>query len=139
MPQTAPWNTFICPKARISACPLVEDKSWGAYNYYQGNNQSKIEVNTDLPVSIGNALVLGCHEGYPGHHVQGIYNERNFRAKGWAEYSVAPLYMPSSPLNEGGGDFRAGTGIPGRRAARVREIRSLSAGRARPRDGRYQR
>ncbi len=92
---------------------LVKDKSWGAYNYYQGNNQSKIEVNTDLPVSIGNALVLGCHEGYPGHHVQGIYNERNFRTKGWAEYAVAPLYMPSSPLNEGGGDFGLELAFPG--------------------------
>lgn len=93
------------PEGENFGMALVKDKSWGAYNYYQGANQSKIEVNTDLPVSIGNALVLGCHEGYPGHHVQGIYNERNFREKGWAEYSVAPLYMPASPLNEGGGDF----------------------------------
>ncbi len=37
---------------------LVKDKSWGAYNYYQGDNHSKIEINIDLPVSIGNALVL---------------------------------------------------------------------------------
>jgi hypothetical protein len=82
---------------------LVKDKSWGAYNYYQGENHSKIEINTDMPLSIGHVLILGCHEGYPGHHVQGIYNERNFRTKGWAEYSVAPLYAPASPLNEGGG------------------------------------
>ncbi|MFT3725960.1 MAG: hypothetical protein QM773_20545 [Hyphomonadaceae bacterium] len=93
------------PEGENFGMTLVKDKSWGAYNYYQGGNQSKIEVNTDLPVAVGNALVLGCHEGYPGHHVQGIYNERNFREKGWAEYSVAPLYMPASPLNEGGGDF----------------------------------
>lgn len=92
---------------------LVKDKSWGAYNYYQGANHSKIEINTDLPVSIGNALILGCHEGYPGHHVQGIYNERNFRTKGWAEYSVAPLYAPASPLNEGGADFGVELAFPG--------------------------
>jgi hypothetical protein len=92
---------------------LVKDKSWGAYNYYQGDNHSKIEINVDLPMSIGNALVYGCHEGYPGHHVQGIYNERNFREKGWAEYSVAPLYAPASPLNEGGGDFGVELAFPG--------------------------
>jgi hypothetical protein len=92
---------------------LVKNKSWGAYNYYQGGNRSKIEINTDLPVSIGNALILGCHEGYPGHHVQGIFNERNFRDKGWAEYSVAPLYAPASPLNEGGADFSVDLAFPG--------------------------
>lgn len=92
---------------------LVKDKSWGAYNYYQGDNHSKIEINTDMPMSIGNVLVLGCHEGYPGHHVQGIYKERNFRTRGWAEFSVAPLYVPESPLNEGGADFGVKLAFPG--------------------------
>ena len=92
---------------------LVKGKSWGAYNYYQGGNHSKIEINTDMPMSIGNALILACHEGYPGHHVQGIYNERRFRLKGWAEFSVAPLYAPASPLNEGGADFGVQLAFPG--------------------------
>ncbi|HOY76302.1 MAG TPA: hypothetical protein PLN33_00765 [Hyphomonadaceae bacterium] len=92
---------------------LVKDKSWGAYNYYQGDNHSKIEINTDMPMSIGNVLILGCHEGYPGHHVQGIYKERNFRTRGWPEYSVQPLYAPESPLNEGGADFGVKLAFPG--------------------------
>ncbi|HEY7798433.1 MAG TPA: hypothetical protein VIA80_06695 [Hyphomonadaceae bacterium] len=92
---------------------MVKDKSWGAYNYYLGRNQSLIQINTDLPVVAGNALVLGCHEGYPGHHLQGIYNERSFRSKGWAEFSVAPLYAPASPLNEGGADFGVELAFPG--------------------------
>lgn len=92
---------------------LVKDKSWGAYNYYQGDNHSKIEINTDMPMSIGNVLILGCHEGYPGHHVQGIYKERNFRTRGWAEFSVQPLYAPESPLNEGGADFGVKLAFPG--------------------------
>jgi hypothetical protein len=92
---------------------MVKDKSWGAYNYYEGNNTSLIQINTDLPVIVGNALVLGCHEGYPGHHVQGIYNERAYRTNGWAEYSVLPLYVPAAPLNEGGGDFGLHLAFPG--------------------------
>jgi len=92
---------------------LVNDKSWGAYNYYKGGDQSLIEINTDLPVSIGHVLVLGCHEGYPGHHVQGIFNERNYRERGWAEYSVMPLYAPAAPLNEGGADFGVDLAFPG--------------------------
>lgn len=92
---------------------LVKGKSWGAYNYYQGGNRSLIQINTDLPVSIGNALVLACHEGYPGHHVQGIFNERAYRSKGWSEYAVAPLYAPAAPLNEGGADFGVELAFPG--------------------------
>jgi hypothetical protein len=102
------------PENESFTMELVKDKSWGAYNYYKGGNQSLIQINTDLPVSIGNALILGCHEGYPGHHVQGIYNERAYRTKGWAEYSVAPLYAPAAPLNEGGGDFGLELAFPGR-------------------------
>lgn len=101
------------PEGESFAMELVKDKSWGAYNYYLGSNRSLIQINTDLPVSIGNALVLACHEGYPGHHVQGIYNERNYRAKGWVEYSVAPLYAPAAPLNEGGADFGVDLAFPG--------------------------
>lgn len=92
---------------------LVNNKSWGAYNYYKGGNRSLIEINTDQPVSVGNVLVLGCHEGYPGHHVQGIYNERNYRDRGWPEYAVMPLYIPAAPLNEGGADFGVDLAFPG--------------------------
>ena len=101
------------PEGETFSMELVKDKSWGAYNYYLGGNRSLIQINTDLPVSIGNALVLGCHEGYPGHHVQGIYNERAYRTKGWPEYSVAPLYAPAAPLNEGGADFGVDLAFPG--------------------------
>jgi hypothetical protein len=101
------------PEGESFRMEMVKDKSWGAYNYYLGKNQSLIQINTDLPVMVGNALVLGCHEGYPGHHLQGIYNERAFRTKGWAEYSVAPLYAPAAPLNEGGADFGVELAFPG--------------------------
>jgi hypothetical protein len=92
---------------------LVNGKPWGAYNYYLGGHRSLIQINTDLPVSIGSALSLACHEGYPGHHVQGIYNEANYRDRGWAEYSVAPLYVPAAMLNEGGADFGVELAFPG--------------------------
>jgi len=101
------------PQGESFRMEMVKGKSWGAYNYYEGKNQSLIQINTDLPVLVGNALILGCHEGYPGHHVQGIYNERAYREKGWAEFSVAPLYAPAAPLNEGGADFGLDLAFPG--------------------------
>jgi hypothetical protein len=97
---------------------FVTHQSWSAYNWYQGDNQSLIQVNTDLPIFIDRALLLGCHEGYPGHHVQGIYNERQYRERGLIEFSVAPLYAPASPLNEGGADFGVDLAFPGEERAR---------------------
>jgi hypothetical protein len=91
---------------------FVTRHSWGAYNWYQGGNQSLIQVNTDLPIFIDRAVQLGCHEGYPGHHVQGIYNERQYRERSLIEFSVAPLYSPTSALNEGGADFGVDLAFP---------------------------
>ncbi len=93
------------PQGEHFALTFVNHQSWSAYNYYKGHNQSEIQVNTDLPITIDRAILLGCHEGYPGHHVQGIYAEKLYRQNGYVEYSVAPLFSPQGPLNEGGGDF----------------------------------
>jgi hypothetical protein len=97
---------------------FVTRHSWGAYNWYQGGNQSLIQVNSDLPIFVDRAVQVGCHEGYPGHHVQGIYNERQYRERGLIEFSVAPLYGPTSALNEGGADFGVDLAFP--REERIR-------------------
>lgn len=104
---------YALPAGENFRLEFVTGQSWSAYNWYQGEGQSLIQVNTDLPVTIDRALTLACHEGYPGHHVQGIYNERLYRERGWVEFSVAPLYHPSSPLNEGGGNFGIDLAFPG--------------------------
>jgi hypothetical protein len=91
---------------------FVNNQPWSAYNWYKGDNQSLIEINTDLPIAIDRAIGLGCHEGYPGHHVQGVNNERLYRERGFVEFSIAPLYAPSSPLNEGGADFGVDLAFP---------------------------
>lgn len=92
---------------------FVAGQSWSAYNWYQGQNRSLIQVNTDQAVTPDRALGLGCHEGYPGHHVQGLKAERNYREGGWAEQSVLLLYNPASPLWEGGGNYGVELAFPG--------------------------
>ena len=91
---------------------FVNNQPWSAYNWYKGDNQSLIEINTDQPIAIDRAIGLGCHEGYPGHHVQGMNYERLYRDRGWIEFSVSPLYAPASPLNEGGADFGVDLAFP---------------------------
>jgi hypothetical protein len=91
---------------------LVNGQPWSADNWYKGDNLSLIQINTDLPIAVDRAIGLGCHEGYPGHHVQGMNNERLYRDRGWVEFAIAPLYAPSSPLNEGGADFGVDLAFP---------------------------
>ncbi|HVG70934.1 MAG TPA: hypothetical protein VM819_08485 [Vicinamibacterales bacterium] len=92
----------------------VKDKSWSAYNWYKGNYRSVIQVNTDLPVHIDRVLVLACHEGYPGHHVNNVLLEKNFvRDRGWHELSVYPLFSPQSLIAEGTADFGVSVAFPG--------------------------
>jgi len=93
---------------------LVTGKSWGGYNYYQGNAHSRIEINTDLPSRMDSPLRLGCHEGYPGHHVlNALLEEKLTRGRKWIEFSVYPLYSPQSLIAEGSADFGIDLAFPG--------------------------
>jgi hypothetical protein len=101
------------PEGEAFTLEFVTDKSWSGYNYYQGGNRSLIQINVDFPVGIERAVDLGCHEGYPGHHVQGINAERLYRERGWVEFSVVPLFSPQGPLSEGGGNYGVDLAFPG--------------------------
>lgn len=93
---------------------FVTGKSWSGYNYYQGGYRSRIEVNTDLPIRISRAVDLGCHEGYPGHHVLNVLLEQRLvKQRGWIEYSVYPLYSPQSLLAEGSANYGIELAFPG--------------------------
>ncbi|HEX8622754.1 MAG TPA: hypothetical protein VF718_12360 [Allosphingosinicella sp.] len=93
---------------------FVTGKSWGGYNWYKGDSNSLIQVNTDLPVRIGRAVDLGCHEGYPGHHVHNVLLEdRLARGRGWIEFSLYPLYSPQSFIAEGSANYGIELAFPG--------------------------
>ena len=92
----------------------VTGKSWGAYNWYQGNGRSVIQVNTDLPITIDRALDLAAHEGYPGHHVYSSLLEQHLvRERGWVEFTVYPLFSPQSLIAEGSANFGLEVAFPG--------------------------
>ncbi len=84
----------------------VKDKAWSGYNYYQGNAQSLIQINTDFPIFINRVVDLAAHEGYPGHHVFNLLLEQNLaKDKGWVEFSVYPLFSPQSLIAEGSANY----------------------------------
>jgi hypothetical protein len=94
------------PEGESFLMEFVTGKPWSGYNYYQGNYKSLIQINTDLPIRISRAVDLGCHEGYPGHHVLNLMIESKLaRGKGWKEFEVNPLYSPQSVLSEGSANY----------------------------------
>jgi len=101
------------PKNEHFTAEFVTNKPWSGYNWYQGGAVSLIQVNTDLPSTIDSAVNLGCHEGYPGHHVFNTLLEVNLVNKRvWTEFSVYPLYSPQSLLAEGTASFARAMAFP---------------------------
>lgn len=102
------------PEGETFTMEFVTGKPWSGYNYYKGNYKSLIQINTDLPIRISRAVDLGCHEGYPGHHVLNLMVESKMaRANGWKEYEVNPLYSPTSVLSEGSANYGIDLAFPG--------------------------
>ncbi len=99
-------GNYNLPEAERFRLEFVTDKTWSGYNWYQGDFESLIQVNTDFPIIIDRAVDLGCHEGYPGHHTWNVLLEREFVKKnGWIEYSVYPLFGPLSVIAEGSANY----------------------------------
>jgi hypothetical protein len=93
---------------------LVTGTAWGGYNWYQGDNHSLMQVNLDFPLTIDRAIFLGCHEGYPGHHVWNMMVEnRLLKERGWIEYAVFPLYSPTALVAEGSANYGIELAFPG--------------------------
>lgn len=105
---------FELPENESFVLEYVTDKVWSGYNYYQGNAQSLIQINTDFPIYISRAIDLASHEGYPGHHIYMMLTEQNLvSTKGWMEYSVYPLFSPSSLIAEGSANYGIDVVFPG--------------------------
>jgi len=109
---------------------FVTGQPWGAYNWYQGNGQGLIQINLDRPKYLGASIGLGCHEGYPGHHLFSTMLDNEYLQKrGWVEFSVLPLFSPQGIIFEGSGDLASLVAFPGEeRTAFLRDVIAPIAG-----------
>jgi hypothetical protein len=102
------------PRGEAFTLEFVTNQPWSGYNWYQGNYRSLIQINTDQPVRLSRAVDLGCHEGYPGHHVYNMLLEQNLaRGRDWTEFQVYPLYSPQSFIAEGSANYGIELAFPG--------------------------
>lgn len=73
---------------------------------YRGKGHSIVHLNRDVPVHIERAIELGCHEGYPGHHVHArLVEQELIERRGWIEYSLITLLGPLAVVAEGAANF----------------------------------
>jgi hypothetical protein len=112
------------PRNESFRLEFVTNQRWSGYNWYQGRYRSLIQINTDFPVRMSRAIDLGCHEGYPGHHVYNMLLENILsRGRNWVEFTVYPLYSPQSFIAEGTANYGIELAFPGpERAAFERAV-----------------
>jgi hypothetical protein len=93
---------FPAPAGEALTINLVSDQPWSAYNWYDGNLRSRIEINTDLPVRASGLIGLLTHETFPGHHLEHAWKEQHLaRDLGRPEATVMLINTPESFISEG--------------------------------------
>ncbi len=99
-------SLFGLPEGEHVDFELVSGQPWSGFNYYLGDLQSRVAVNTDLPVlSIGLAHLV-AHEAYPGHHTEHSRKEVGLvRRRRWWEESIFLVGTPQCLLAEGLADL----------------------------------
>jgi hypothetical protein len=106
---------YTLPSPEHFSLEFVKNKSWSGYNWYQGNYNSLIQINTDLQIFIERAIDVASHESYPGHHVYNMLLEKNlYRDKGQVEMSLYPLFSPQSLIAEGSANYGIDVVFPGK-------------------------
>ena len=89
------------PDGETYELELVSDKHWYAFNDYRGGLRSRVEVNTDLPISASAVVATLAHELYPGHHTERVWKEQLLYRGGRLEESVLVYGTPQSVITEG--------------------------------------
>jgi hypothetical protein len=90
------------PEGEELTVSMVSDQPWAAYNWYDGNLKSRVEVNTDLPMRADQLAGTMAHETFPGHHMEHAWKEtRLYRELGRGEASAMLINTPEAYISEG--------------------------------------
>jgi len=97
---------FGLPDGEHVEFELVTNEPWSGFNYYLGGLQSRVAINTDLPVLSTGLAHLVAHEAYPGHHTEHTRKEVGLvRRRHWWEESIFLVGTPQCLLAEGLADL----------------------------------
>jgi hypothetical protein len=97
---------FGLPEEESVQWDLVTGQPWSGFNYYLGGLQSRVAINTDLPVLSTSLGHLVAHEAYPGHHTEHTRKEVGLvRRRHWIEETIFLVGTPQCLLAEGLADL----------------------------------
>ncbi len=104
---------FGLPDGENARISMVRDRPWSGYNWYEGGRRSRVEINLDLPVRVGDLIHTVAHETYPGHHLEAATREaRLVDGEGRAEPTLLSINTPECLLHEGLADLGYGFAVP---------------------------
>jgi hypothetical protein len=93
---------FELPQDESFDVQLVHNQPWSGYNWYLGNNRSRIDINIDLPKYLTNLPDLIAHEAYPGHHTEhAIKDQLLYRDAQRGEHAILLINAPECVVSEG--------------------------------------
>lgn len=101
----------ILPKEEKISIELVNDTNnneakWAYYEWYLGNFHSRIEINPNYNMYWSVFLSAAAHEGYPGHHMNFVLNEKRlYQELNQFEHSILLLKSPVLVICEGIADL----------------------------------
>lgn len=100
--QARTLQHFPLPAGERCTFEFVHEQPWGAYNWYLGRYQSRIDINLDYPIRTYTLPDYIAHEAYPGHHTEHSLKEQTlYRQGGLLEYAVQLNNTPATVLSEG--------------------------------------
>ena len=103
--QVRTRQRLILPTDESCEYKFVNDKPWGAYNWYLGNYKSRIEINLDNPIRVYTLPHFITHEAYPGHHTEhSVKEQKYYRELGYLEYCILLSNTPAAVISEGIGE-----------------------------------
>ena len=98
--------TFGLPDGEHVEFELVSNQPWSGFNYYEGGLQSRVAINTDLPIASTSIGHLIAHEAYPGHHTEHCRKEVGLvRRRKQMEEAIFLVGTPQCLLAEGLADL----------------------------------
>lgn len=95
-------HLFNLPSNETCEISFVNDVPWRAYNWYQGQGKSFIEINQDIPLEMWDIPTTVAHEAYPGHHTERVLKDNHlYIGQGCLENSIALSNTPAALISEG--------------------------------------
>lgn len=113
-------RTWGIPDGEHVEFELVTDEPWSGFNYFLGGLQSRVAINTDLPVLSLSLAHLVAHESYPGHHTEHCRKEVGLvRQRDHLEETIFLVGTPQCLVAEGLADLGLEVVVPGDAMARA--------------------